>query len=111
MHPAATDMIVKEVRQRISEGDCPSIRARSTEALEGAIEDLAGRLDLALKGEPAHHDRGSYESRHPGNAIREIMRAVSGLPGPYDAEDPELLQVRTDELEAILEDKLRSIAP
>lgn len=56
MHPVATDMVVKEVRQRIREGDCPTIRARSVEALEGAIEDLAGRLELALAGKPCSHD-------------------------------------------------------
>lgn len=56
MHPVATDIIVKEVRQRIREGDCPTIRARSVEALEGAIEDLASRLDLVLAGTPSKHD-------------------------------------------------------
>lgn len=53
----------------------------------------------------------NYETRHPqcyaaGHPIREIMRAVCGMPGPYDPEDPELLQIRYDELLAILEDKL-----
>lgn len=39
-------------------------------------------------------------------SVHEILRAVSGMPGPYDPEDPELLQIRRDELEAILEDKI-----
>lgn len=56
MHPKVTDIIVKEVRQRLSEGDCPTIQPRSIMALEGAIEDLASRLDLSLKGTPAAHD-------------------------------------------------------
>jgi hypothetical protein len=64
MHPKVTDIIVKEVRQRISEGNCPTIQPRSIMALEGAIEDLAARLDLALKGVPAVHDALS-ECRGP----------------------------------------------
>lgn len=56
MHPVSTDMIVKEVRQRSSEGDCPTVQARSVEQLEDAIMDLASRLELALKGTPAVHD-------------------------------------------------------
>lgn len=57
----------------------------------------------------------NYEDRHPqdapnrykpGHPICEIMRAVCGLPGPYDPEDPELIQIRYEELLAILEDKL-----
>lgn len=53
----------------------------------------------------------NYENRHPqryaaGHPIHEIMRAVCGMPGPYDPEDPELLQIRYEELVAILEDKL-----
>lgn len=47
MHPVASDMIVKQIRQRISEGDCPTIPAQSVETLEGVIEDLALRLDRA----------------------------------------------------------------
>lgn len=76
MHPAVTAIIVKEVRQRISEGDCPSIRARTTEDLEGAIEDLAGRLESALKGEPAHYDRGNYEDRHPNDMVLHPLTEI-----------------------------------
>ena len=59
----------------------------------------------------------NYEDRHPqetvygpGHPIHEIMRAISGLPGPYDQNDPELLQVRYDELLAILEDNIGKTA-
>ena len=57
----------------------------------------------------------NYEDRHPsvfphGHPINEIMRAVSGMPGPYDPDDPELLEIRWDELRAILEDKLTEAA-
>lgn len=45
MHPALTDAITKEVRQRSAEGDCPTIPAQSVGMLEDAILDLAGRLD------------------------------------------------------------------
>lgn len=49
MHPLATDMIVKEIRQRVSEGDCPTISARSAEQLEDVIMELAGRPERLLR--------------------------------------------------------------
>lgn len=80
MHPAATDMIVKEVRQRISEGDCPTVPARSVEQLESVIEDLAGRLDAALTQRPFIHDRTREAQRRldasvtPEQAAEDVRR-------------------------------------
>lgn len=44
--------------------------------------------------------------RNPGHPIYEILRDIGDLPGPYSQDDPELLMVRRDELEAILENRL-----
>ena len=56
MHPMLLEAVVKNVRQRISEGDCPVTQARSTETLEDAVDDLASeveRLKSAKPSEPA----------------------------------------------------------
>jgi len=55
------------------------------------------------------HPQDAPNLYKPGHPVREIMRAVCGLPGPYDQADPELLQVRYDELLAILEDKIGAV--
>lgn len=45
MHPVLTATIVKEVRQRSAEGDCPAVPAHSVGQLEDAILDLSGRFE------------------------------------------------------------------
>lgn len=61
MHPRATDLIVKRVQQRHSEGDCPVTPPERHEILEFALLDLAGRLKSALAGTPCLHDRTKPE--------------------------------------------------
>ena len=74
MHPVLTDMIVKQVRQRRDEGDCPTIPAESVERLEDAIIDLASRLDAARTGQPTPHDLGK-----PHGAAADTALTVSYL--------------------------------
>lgn len=45
MHEVLADAIVKRVRKRISEGDCPTTKAESIEVLEQVIDNLAFRLE------------------------------------------------------------------
>lgn len=45
MHEVLADRLVKKVRKRISEGDCPRTSALGTETLEQLVDHLATRLE------------------------------------------------------------------
>lgn len=49
MHPALADKIVEQVRQRVSEGDCPVTPAFGIETMEGAVLELADRPARMLR--------------------------------------------------------------
>lgn len=49
MHPTLADEIVKSVRKRISQGDCPTEPPQSIETLEGVIDELADRPRRQLR--------------------------------------------------------------
>jgi hypothetical protein len=57
MHELLVRELVKQVRQRISEGDCPITPALSVEQLENLVDQLASdlareRLKVKIAGTP-----------------------------------------------------------
>lgn len=47
MHKAILETVIQTCRQRIADGDCPSVPAISVETLEHAVDDLAALHELA----------------------------------------------------------------
>jgi len=48
MHESMLQLVIARCKQRIKQGDCPTVNAFTTEQLEEAVVELSRRLRLAL---------------------------------------------------------------
>lgn len=93
MHELLVKEIVKVCRQRLADGDCPTVRSPTVGNLEDAIIALAADIDAAAKRSAPHatkvmqnlvaiasaHRGGSDHSREIYVLADDAMMAVSQL--------------------------------
>lgn len=93
MHKDILDAVIKNCRQRIVDGDCPTVPHTPIETLENAVDDLAaeverlstlrasGRLAPEVEGDVVEAARDAfYESEGTNeNGIVAVVDAVTGI--------------------------------
>lgn len=88
VHIKALDAVVASVRRRVDQGDCPVEPVQGVEILEGAVVQLADRLDGlewdgCLTGD-CPHQTGAECDKHLADELRRVFGVSSGAASPHE---------------------------